>query len=82
MCGTIVCVSEDNKLQVGVKPRTPEQAQEIWNNQDKYINQILAVKYNAKIKRKDSEIESLFLPVFIEWRIGDKNNADNLKDIK
>lgn len=82
MCGTIVCVSEDDKLKVGVKPRTPLQAQEIWNNQDKYLNQILSVKYNARIKRKDEEVESLFLPVFIEWRINDKDVADNLEQIK
>lgn len=82
MCGTIICVSEDKKLKVGVKPRTPESAKEVFDNQDKYLNQILTVKYNARIKRKDEEIESLFLPVFMEWRIGDKDVADKLGDIK
>lgn len=82
MCGTIICVSEDNKLKVGLKPRTPESSSEVWSNQDKYLNQILTVKYNARIKRKDEEIESLFLPVFMEWRIGDKDVADKIEDIK
>ena len=82
MCGTINCVSADKQLVVGVKPRTPESAQEIWNNQDKYINQILTVKYNAKIKDKNKDTWSLFLPVFVEWRIGEKDIADKLDDIK
>lgn len=82
MCGTIICESEDKLLQVGVKPRTPEQALDVWQSQDKYLNKILTVKYNAKIKRQDSEIYSLFLPVFVEWRDLDKTNADKLEDIK
>lgn len=82
MCGTINCVSEDKLLQVGVKPRTPEQALDVWQNQDKYLNKILTVKYNAKIKRQDSEIYSLFLPVFVEWRDLDKTTADKLEEIK
>ena len=44
------------------------------------IGQIVAVKYNARLKNKDGE-ESLFLPIFIEIR-DDKSIADSSKDIK
>lgn len=45
------------------------------------IGRIVAIKYNARITDKKSEIDSLFLPVFIEFR-ADKDVADSSKDIK
>lgn len=45
------------------------------------IGRIVAVKYNARIKDKNSDVESLFLPVFVEFR-SDKSVADSAKDIK
>jgi len=82
MCGTINCVSEDSLLKVGIKPRTPAQAKEIWENQDKYLDKILTVCYNEKIQRKDTQTWSLFLPRYVEWRDLDKNVADKLTDIE
>jgi hypothetical protein len=45
------------------------------------IGGIAAVKYNARITDKHSSTDSLFLPVFIEFR-SDKSVADSSKDIK
>ena len=45
------------------------------------IGRIVAVKYNARISDKNSDIGSLFLPVFVEFR-DDKTEADLAKDIK
>ena len=45
------------------------------------IGRIVAIKYNARIKDKNSDIESLFLPVFIEFR-DDKSQADDAKAVK
>ena len=81
MCGTIRCISLDGKLEVSVKPRTPLIAQEIWDNTDAYLDKIVAVKYNEKIKSPDKDTWSLFLPVFIEVR-DDKSIADKFEDIK
>jgi ATP-dependent DNA ligase len=81
LCGSMRCVSEDRKLEVYVKPRTPDIAKEIWDNRDYYLDKIVSVKYNEKIERKDTNTISLFLPVFIEIR-DDKIIADNLEDIK
>lgn len=44
------------------------------------IGKIIAVKYNMRIQDKNSDLESLFLPVFIEVR-EDKTVADNLEDM-
>ena len=45
------------------------------------IGRIVAIKYNARIKDKNSDVESLFLPVFIEFR-DDKSQADAAKAVK
>jgi ATP-dependent DNA ligase len=45
------------------------------------IGRVVAVKYNARITDKSSTTDSLFLPVFIEFR-DDKDTADTSKDIK
>lgn len=45
------------------------------------IGRIVSVKYNARITDKNSNIGSLFLPVFVEFR-ADKSEADEAKDIR
>jgi ATP-dependent DNA ligase len=45
------------------------------------IGRIVAIKYNARIADKNSDTQSLFLPVFVEFR-DDKSVADTDKDIK
>lgn len=45
------------------------------------LGRIVAVKYNARISDKNSDVASLFLPVFVEFR-DDKTTADAAKDIK
>ena len=81
MCGSIKCVTQDELLEVMVKPRTPEDAKEIWYNQDKYLNKILTVKYNEKIESDTKDKPSLYLPVFVEIR-DDKVEADQFRDIQ
>ena len=81
MCGAIKCVSKDNLLEVMVKPRTPLDASEIWQNQQKYLNKILTIKYNEKITSDLKDKISLYLPVFVEIR-DDKYEADLLCQIE
>ena len=45
------------------------------------IGRIVAIKYNARISDKKTGVNSLFLPVFIEFR-DDKDVADSDKDVK
>lgn len=81
MCGNIKCVSEDEKLVVFVKPRTPQIAQELYDNQIKYLNRILTVKFNEVITSETNLFPSLYLPVFVEIR-DDKDKADTLEYIQ
>ena len=80
MCGSIRCISNDEKLEVYIKPRTIQNAIDIWENKDYYMNKILAVRYNAKIKSPVKELYSLYLPRFVEVRT-DKSIADTLEQI-
>ena len=45
------------------------------------VGRVVAIKYNARIKDKNSDVESLFLPVFVEFR-DDKTEADDAKAVK
>jgi len=45
------------------------------------VGNVVAVKYNARIKDKKTGVDSLFLPIFIEIR-HDKNTANSSKEIK
>jgi hypothetical protein len=76
MIGALMCESEDGVIKVNVgSGLKDEDRKETYS-----IGQIVAVKYNARIKNKQGE-ESLFLPIFIEARL-DKTVADSSKNIK
>lgn len=81
MCGSITCVSSDDLLSVSVKPRTPQEALELFNNQDYYMNRLLEVKFNEVIESETKDKASLYLPVFVEIR-DDKIIADTYDYIR
>ena len=81
MVGAIRCISEDDLLEVFVKPRTQADAIELWNNRDRYFRRILEVKFNEVITSESKDKYSLYLPVFVEIR-DDKNVADTFEVIK
>jgi hypothetical protein len=73
MLGALICESEDGvvKADVGSGFKDDQRV-----DADFYLNKIVSVKYNARIKNKQGE-ESLFLPVFICVR-NDKDVADTI----
>jgi len=79
MLGAIVCESADGVVKVNVGSGFNDEQRKTYKAED-LLDQIVAVKYNMRIKNKAGE-ESLFLPIFIELR-NDKNVADASKDIK
>jgi hypothetical protein len=77
MIGSLYCESSDGDVRVYVGSGLKDN-QRI--NSSDYLNKIIAVKYNARIKNVKGE-ESLFLPIFLEVR-EDKDVADSSNDIK
>ena len=78
LIGALICESGDGILKVDVGSGFKDDDRK--KDPNEYLNKIVAVKYNMRIKNKQGE-ESLFLPVFIEVR-EDKDVADNVGDIK
>lgn len=77
--GALVLESADGVIKVGLGTGFDDADREAITEKD--IGRIVAVKYNARIRDKRTGVESLFLPVFIEFR-DDKNTADSSADIK
>lgn len=79
MIGSLICESADGDLTVNVGTGLTDKDRNIPFAD--YLGKIVTIKYNERIKAKDSSKYSLFLPVFIEIR-EDKTEADRLEDIK
>jgi ATP-dependent DNA ligase len=80
--GGFICKSDDDKIKVDVGSGfSDELLKEVSNNLDNYIGKIVSVKYNVKIKSKDGDTWSLFLPRLSEIRI-DKTETDVFEKIK
>ena len=78
--GALICESNDGLIRVNVgSGYTDEQRTEFKVNY--VVGKVATVKYNARIQDKSGNVESLFLPTFIELR-EDKNIADDSKRIK
>jgi ATP-dependent DNA ligase len=78
--GALVCESSDGVIRVNVgSGYSDEQRGEYTFS--KVVGKIATVRYNARIKERSGETESLFLPRFIELR-EDKDAAEPSKSIK
>ena len=77
--GSLICQSSCGNLIVKVGTGLTDIDRD--RNPYEYIGKIIAVKYNEKIERKDSNTWSLFLPVLLETRL-DKTEADSLEEIE
>lgn len=77
--GALVCESSDGKIRVNVGSGYSDVQRDSFNKN--IIGNIVTVRYNSRIKEKNSEKESLFLPRFVELRL-DKTLADSSKTIK
>ena len=77
--GALVCESEDGMIRVNVGSGYKDEERDSFKQS--MIGQIATVKYNARIKDRSGNVESLFLPTFIELRL-DKDIADYSKAIK
>jgi ATP-dependent DNA ligase len=75
LVGSLSCTTKDGSLKVNVGSGLSDEDRK--KDPAEYIGKIISVKYNEKIKDKNSEHWSLFLPIFQELRL-DKTIPDNL----
>lgn len=78
--GALVLESADGIIQVNVGSGFTDEQRDKYTKSNT-VGKIVAVKYNARICDKKTNVESLFLPVFLELR-EDKNVADSSTIIK
>jgi hypothetical protein len=78
--GALVCESSDGVIKVNVGSGYSDPQRNEYTKKAT-VGKIITVKYNARIKERSGESESLFLPIFIELR-EDKNKAESSKSIK
>jgi len=76
--GSIVCASEDHKMQVNVSGFTDKERESIYNDWESHKNKIMTIRINGLLPANANGICSAFLPRFIEWRM-DKTEADTLE---
>lgn len=79
LLGALVCESEDGVIKVKVGSGFNDEDRAKIKKQD-VLGKVVAIKYNARIRSKH-EVESLFLPIFVEIR-EDKDKADSSRSIK
>lgn len=80
--GSLICESSDGLVRVGVGTGFTEQERaELWDERKTLVGKIITVTYNMRISDKNKNIDSLFLPRFVEVR-EDKKTANGSKEIK
>lgn len=79
--GSLHCTSEDGQLLVDVGGFTDKQRQQISLQKDYYLNKCIDVIANCVLEKEGTDIRSLFLPRFSEWRF-DRQVADTLTRIQ
>jgi len=78
--GALVCETSDGKVRVNVGSGfSDEQRRTI--TKDNSVDKIVEIKYNMRITSKGTNIESLYLPRFLQFRV-DKTTADSSDDVK
>lgn len=78
MLGALICATDDGKLVVNVGTGFTDEQRDFNNVPD--IDSIVEVKYNAVIGKKDSDVKSLFLPVYVGLRT-DKTTTNTLEEL-
>lgn len=79
--GSLTCESSCGNLAVDVSGFSDRDRKDIFENFESYKGAILTVLCNDLITNKDSGVVSLFLPRFVEWRLFEKQEPDNLERI-
>jgi DNA ligase-1 len=76
--GSLLCMSDDEKIVVKISGITDELRKEINDNWEEWEGCVITVRYNALTKRREDGTFSLYLPRFVERRL-DKTVTDDLE---
>lgn len=78
MLGALICKTDDGQINVKVGSGFTDEQRELVNVPE--IGSIVEVKYNAIIDSEDSNVKSLFLPIYLGKRF-DKNITSSIEEL-
>lgn len=81
VAGALRCKTRCGQLLVDASGMTDAQRQHFWNKRDEMVGEIVELEYNGIVKRRGSDVYSLFLPVFVKFR-EDKTVANSLEELQ
>lgn len=81
VAGTIRCKTSCGQLIVDASGMSDDQRQEFWDNRESMVGKIVEIEYNGIVKRRGSDVSSLFLPQFVQIR-EDKTVANSLDELQ
>lgn len=81
VAGTLQGKTRCNQLLVDVSGMTDDERKWFWDNRESLPGIIFEAECNGVVKRKGSEVYSLFLPQYVRIR-HDKNEANSLEELQ
>ena len=81
IAGTLRCKTSCGQLFVDASGMSDAQREAFWAGRLEMVGQIVEVEYNGIVKRRGSDVYSLFLPQFVSIR-ADKTDANSLDELQ
>lgn len=81
IAGTLRCKTSCGQLFVDASGMSDAQREAFWAGRLEMVGQIVEVEYNGIVKRRGSDVYSLFLPQFVSIR-ADKTVANSLDELQ
>lgn len=81
IAGTIQCKTSCGQLIVDASGMSDDQRQRFWDDREWMVGKIVEIEYNGIVKRRGSDVFSLFLPQFVQIR-HDKTVANSLDELQ
>lgn len=81
VAGALRCKTSCGQLLVDASGMSDAQRKHFWDKRDEMVGEIVELEYNGIVKRRGSEVYSLFLPVFVKFR-EDKTIANSLEELQ
>ena len=81
IAGTLRCKTSCGQLFVDASGMSDAQRKHFWEKREQMVGEIVEIEYNGIVKRRGSDVYSLFLPQFVGFR-ADKQVANTLDELQ
>lgn len=81
IAGTLRCKTSCGQLFVDASGMSDAQRKHFWEKRELMVGEIVEIEYNGIVKRRGSDVYSLFLPQFVGFR-ADKQVANSLDELQ